>query len=212
MSDISKIKVDDVIYDVKDTTARTEVIPIDRGGTGGTTDTTARDNLTVPLRVDLSSQIQQKAYRRSVIALCETTEDSKYIDSYSAGTLTAHRYNGLNGTIIALVTAECKLSGDYTMNSSVLSILPEDSSAQIKPCTFVYKGKHYGGLEVYSGAAQLGTVEFVGVSNFNIFGVDYWDTNSDLATISEISDSILYTTVTQLTQLQFNGSSITGTN
>jgi hypothetical protein len=34
MSDISKINVEGVDYDVKDVVARTEVIPIERGGTG----------------------------------------------------------------------------------------------------------------------------------------------------------------------------------
>ena len=45
MSDISKINVDGVDYDVKDVTARTETTPIERGGTGATTQEQALSNL-----------------------------------------------------------------------------------------------------------------------------------------------------------------------
>ena len=45
MADVSKIRVDGVDYDVKDATARTEVTPIARGGTGAITKETALDAL-----------------------------------------------------------------------------------------------------------------------------------------------------------------------
>lgn len=45
MSDISKINVNGVDYDVKDTIARTEVTPIERGGTGSTVKEKAIESL-----------------------------------------------------------------------------------------------------------------------------------------------------------------------
>lgn len=45
MADVSKIRVDGVDYDVKDATARTEITPIERGGTGSTTQSQALSNL-----------------------------------------------------------------------------------------------------------------------------------------------------------------------
>lgn len=47
MADVSKIRVDGVDYDVKDTTARTEITPIERGGTGASNLYSARANLSV---------------------------------------------------------------------------------------------------------------------------------------------------------------------
>lgn len=208
MSDISKINVDGVDYDVKDVTARTEITPIERGGTGASTISEARKKLSVPIYVNLTGKLQKTAHRRSVIAFCRTGNDSVNTDSYSVGTLTAHRYNGLSGTALALITIEAKFSGDNSINSSVLTILPNDDSAQIKPCTFTYNGITYGGVELFFGAANLGSVEFIGSTNFSIFGVDYWDSQNNVAIIQEIADSINYTTVTQLSTLQFNGSNI----
>lgn len=57
MSDISKINVDGVDYDVKDVTARTEITPIERGGTGNSTiDGSCKTLLTRPL-VDANNVI-----------------------------------------------------------------------------------------------------------------------------------------------------------
>lgn len=48
MADVSKIRVDGVDYDVKDATARSEIVPITRGGTGSNTAEQSRRSLGVP--------------------------------------------------------------------------------------------------------------------------------------------------------------------
>lgn len=56
MADVSKIRVDGVDYDIKDNTARTEVTPIERGGTGNTTAINAINALLKRSTLNLNNQ------------------------------------------------------------------------------------------------------------------------------------------------------------
>jgi hypothetical protein len=152
-------------------------------------------------RVDLTGQVQVKDYRRSVIALCEVTNTNP--NSYSIGTISFHRGNGLLGSNRAIVAFE-KSYNNTLCNYNVVYIGHENVP---RACTFVYNGAKYGGLEVYIGPA-FSNVAFNGESNFDIFGVDYYNTDADEATIPEIADSINFDEPIPTGNMYFNGMQI----
>lgn len=165
----------------------------------------------VAKRVDLTGQLQCNSYRRSVIALCETSATSASSGTYSSGTIYFHRYNGLAGSVFAFIQMEDGWNTDYGVNVTIeTNACNASRTAQdgygIRPCTFTYNGTNYGGVEVFISDAELKDVVFVGESNFDIFGLDYYDTNNDSALNSEVNDSLNYTKPTLLrSTLYVNG-------
>ena len=152
-------------------------------------------------RVDLMGQVQTTDYRRSVIALCEVTNTNLNFSSYSIGTISFHRFNGLSGSDQAIVAFEKRY--DSTLcNYNTVYIGHENVP---RACTFVYNGTKYGGLEVYIDSACFRNVAFNGESNFDIFGVDYYNTDADEAIIPEIADSINFDEPIPTGNLYFNG-------
>lgn len=143
-------------------------------------------------RVNLTNQVQAvDSYRKSVIAVCRTD----VLNSYSAGTITFHRANGLYGMVKLDFAMEKQYNTSKVNCSYVTSgYKPTDASTTgVRPCTFTYNGATYGGFEVYISAASFPFVEFFGASNFNIFGLDYYDTQNNVALNSEIANSISFT-------------------
>ena len=137
------------------------------------------------------------AYRRIVIALCELTDDSVSANSYSNGRLVFHRSTGVNPDIYADVAFDAKYSGAYSLHYSLYSNKLNYSTSQttgtgVRPCRFKYNNVWYGGVEFYYSPAQH-TVAYNGEGNFDVFKVDYYDTQNDAALDSEVYNSLDYT-------------------
>jgi hypothetical protein len=140
-------------------------------------------------RVVLSGQIQKTDYAHSVIALCKVTT-SGASGTYSSGTITFHRVNGLQGLCVVDVAMEDAYSSSALVNVN----LSQRGFNEVTPCTFTYNGVTYGGLKVYLADACLSYVDFVGTSNFDIFGLDYYHSNNGVLN-SEVYNSLQTITV-----------------
>lgn len=142
---------------------------------------------------DLSSQIQKTAYKKSVIALCELTNDVASFDSYSSGEIVFHRSNSL----VPEITAKIQIAKNYnsTKPNAYLEILADSLGTypDVKICTFMYNGVKYGGLHFHYDAPEHNTVIAKLSSNFTPFGVDYYNTQTALPTNTEINDSLSLT-------------------
>ena len=137
-----------------------------------------------PLRYDLSNQVQTGDYRKSVIALCNLTNSDPSANSWSIGTLTFHRSDGLSGTY----TVDISIEKRYNTTQPNVSIMRRGVNEGVKPCTFQYNGIKYGGVEIYISDAAYDFVEYYGSGNFDIFGLDY-DSNG-VTLNSEVKNSI----------------------
>jgi hypothetical protein len=137
-------------------------------------------------RVDLSSQVQQTSYRRSVIALCELTNVDVSLNSWSAGTIDFHRTNSLSYEARIDYSMAKKYNTTRPHFSAIYRGLPETS---YRPCTFVYGGVKYGGIEFHYSAAEHNDVIWLGTGNFEPFGIDYYDIRGTVLN-SEVNDSL----------------------
>ena len=162
------------------------------------------------VRVDLTGQLQKIDYRKSVIALCEVSETkSTNLNSYSNGTISIHRNNGIVGS--SIITAQIAIENQYNKANYVNATLLVTNSDGVKLCTFKYKGKTYGGLELYLPDSNFETIEFYGVTNFKIFGLDYDKTdkaNDNFQPIEEIKSSISFKNIDYFNKFSINGNSI----
>lgn len=158
-------------------------------------------------RVYLNGQCQTASYRKSVIALCKLAGTNISHDSFSIGTISFHRTNGLSGGIQAQVSIEDQYSGDMVVNASITH---NAFGGYIKGCTFKYNNIWYGGIEFYFSDAELSHIEFIGNSNFGIFAKDYDDTRSGEPVVNqEIKDSLNTTTKVNYTgHFKFNDRSV----
>lgn len=144
--------------------------------------------------IDLTGKIQVTSYRRSVIALCNLTNTNTSADSYSIGTLSFHRTNGLSAPAALYFGIEKKYNTAQP-NYFGFGFYNNFGGTAIRPCTFTYNGIKYGGIELFFTAAELSCVEFFGNTNFNIFGVDYYNTQTSTAINNEINNSLNFNEV-----------------
>lgn len=147
-------------------------------------------------RIKLNGQVQTADYTTSVIALCvapTTAALSGTYQSYSTGRLIFNRANGLNSTKVAYISIN---AGYGAINRIHAQYVYNDGFVTFKPCVFKYNGIYYGGIEVKPHASlEMSTVIFEGETNFEIFGVDIYDSNSQTVLNQEIYDSLIYNTV-----------------
>lgn len=136
-------------------------------------------------RVSLTGQVQTGDYHYSVIALCKTSAANSSTGTYSSGRITFHRVNGLSG----VCTVDVSMEDAYSPANGVNVNLAQRGFTYVTPCTFTYNGVTYGGLKVYLAAACLGYVDFEGVGNFDIFGLDYYHANNGVLN-AEVNSSI----------------------
>lgn len=132
----------------------------------------------------------QEDYHTTVIGLCSTSPANTSIDSYSVGHIIFHRINGLNNSVMVDVAMEGAYGAAYGINVSLRQLGWHTEYVPV-PVTFTYNGNTYGGLKVRYADAALKHVEFHGASNFDIFAVDYYNSNSGSVLNSEIYNSIV---------------------
>lgn len=155
-------------------------------------------------RINLTGQLQKVGYMRSVIAFCELTNIPN-LYSASKGFLSLSRTNGVrSGTIIEIgaqrsYTLE-NMRCDYKLISGQYDI--------IKPCRFKYNGVLYGGLDIYISYLNLENIEFNGATNFPIFGLDYYNTQTSTPINQEVYDSLVYDGIEQGGIFEFNGKKV----
>jgi len=152
-------------------------------------------------RIVLTGQCQKSSYCRSVIALIDVTNTNPNANSNTQGIITFHRPNGYVGNVMALVNMEKRYN---TEQVSYSGLTIGYNAANIRPCTFTYNGVKYGGIEVYISDSELSIIEFNGVTNFNIFGLDYYDTRGTVLN-SEVNDSLNFDDVYWINTFRFNG-------
>ena len=155
-------------------------------------------------RVELSGSIQQTAYRRSVIALCETNAAISASSSFSNGTISIRRSNGLNA---CNSTIDLFIGDEYYSDYGISACISEtsfDGAIHVKPCTFSYNGVIYGGIEIFVQYANSEIVAFDGCTNFKIFGLDYYDIENSVVLNEEVYNSLNYDNVTYSNNLYHN--------
>jgi len=149
--------------------------------------------------VNLTGQLQQDTNRRSVIGLISLNESSNLQSGYCMGSIQTYQTRGRTRGI----TINLSVTGSKFTSSPASSIWTRfnydynetDQIDSIRPCTFNYEGKRYIGLDiVLKPNLNIDTIIFYGVCNSELFGVDYWNTQLDVAINTEIAQSINYET------------------
>jgi len=136
--------------------------------------------------VNLTGQIQNSSYRKSVIALCKLDNTDPNLSSWSSGSLTFHRDNNAN---IIDIKADITISKIYNQEIDQIKIKRNNNNTP-RACTFTYNNIKYGGVEFYYDDIKSNKVIWDGVGNFIPFGVDYYDTENNVALNSEINNSL----------------------
>ena len=145
---------------------------------------------------NLTNELQLSNYRKSVIAVVDLTNTNTQANSYSYGKIVFKRSNGSLAQVKINYTAQKKYNSEtmqvlYTVSSDYNQV------NRIRPCTFIYNGVKYGGFELYFGTAHHHQVIFEGVEN-GIFGLDYYNTQSNAVINNEVNSSLDYTTNIEL--------------
>ena len=99
------------------------------------------------------------------------------------------RGTGIYSANVINLALEAKYSGDYTMMGCIWGVNPV---IDVKMCTFTYNGIHYGGLEIVYNGASPENIVFNGETNFGIFGLDFYNFQSQTILNEEIYNSISY--------------------
>lgn len=141
-----------------------------------------------PRRVNLTAKVQATSYMRSVIALCKISEKNKSSGTYSTGRLSLVRDNGAIRPVAFDISIIDEYYQEYKVDASILGY--GTNKTNIRPCTFTYEGVKYGGVEVYINVANCQYVNFCGLTNFNIFGLDYYNSNTGEVLNQEVYDSL----------------------
>ena len=158
-------------------------------------------------RVSLAGQVQTTDYRKSVIALCELTNTNPSANSYSIGMLTFHRTNGLNAPVLIQIAME-KLYNVVGANYTSFVQSGDSFGDNIQYIKFQYNGVWYGGIEFFFNDATLSDVTFHGESNFAIFGLDYFNTQTSTVINAEINSSITVANMTAENDLFINNNKV----
>lgn len=149
---------------------------------------------------------QKASHRKSAIALCVADNNlGTSFNSFTDGTLTLKRANGLMG----VVSLSVQFEKWYGMSKAWYSLTAKGTPPLLlKPCTFVYNGIKYAGIEFQIAVAEYSIITFNGETNFEIFSIDFYDTQNNIALNSEINNSINYTDLTNREHFSFNGKNI----
>lgn len=148
----------------------------------------------ITTKISLTGQIQTGAYRTSVIALCKAPlGDKDNLNSYSSGRLTFQRTNGLYAPCMIDITMAAAHGGIDKVKTRFMRY---GNFITFKPCTFTYNNTTYGGIAIKIMDAAFSEVDFIGVTTFDIFGLDFYEQKDGVITVldQEVYDSINYDT------------------
>jgi hypothetical protein len=158
-------------------------------------------------RVNLTGQVQTTDFLKSVIALCELTNTNPSANSYSMGMITFHRTNGLEAPALMQIAMEKRYN---VIGANYTSFVQSGNSFgdNIQYIRFQYNGVWYGGIEFFFSNATLSEVTFHGESNFAIFGLDYFNTQTSTAINTEVTGSITITNMDSENDLFINNNKV----
>ena len=154
--------------------------------------------------IDLPN-VQTSDYKKSVIALCELTNTNPSLNSWSAGEIIFHRSNGTYTDVKLQYVISKRYNTTQPNYSGILYGMEYD---KVRPCTFTYNGVKYGGIEVYLSGAYAHIVEWSGIGNFNVFGLDYYDTNTSTILNSEVYNSLNFSDPILNSNLSYNNQKV----
>ena len=154
-----------------------------------------------PKKVDIANSTLLD-YRRCVIALCRvSTTDDTFLNSYSAGTISFHRDNGLNGVAVIDFDIENNYHSAYSANvcSAYSNLQYADIPTVSKNktwswCSFKHNDIYYAGIEYYIADAMSHNIIVDYVGNFEPFAFAWYDTKNSAILDTEFSNSVSYTT------------------
>ncbi len=155
-------------------------------------------------RVGRIPGVETADYRKSVIALCSV--DNTYINnsSWSSGVIHFKRSNGLIGLGQLQVHFEKKYNSEGANYSFLASGVMADTES-LRAVTFTYKGKKYAGIEYYIRPPLYNYVIYEGEGNFDVFGIDFYDTRNNTIINREVYNSISISNLVSKDKLKFNG-------
>ena len=168
---------------------------------------TSHTHLDYAKRIDLTSQVQLTSYRKSVIALCNIDNSSISRNSWSGGTIFFHRTNGLQAPVSLHITMEKRYNAQGA-NYTAMALSGNSFGDNIQYVQFDYNGTPYGGIEFKFSDAEHGQVYFIGESNFDIFGLDYYRTDTSTALNTEVNNSISTTDMVAETDFFINNQKV----
>ena len=157
-------------------------------------------------RIDLSGQVQVASYRKSVIALVNLDNGDINRNSIATGMITFNRSNGLDAPVRLEIAME-KRYNSVGANYTALVQSGNSFGDNIQYIKFLYGGNWYGGIAFDFTAAEHHYVRFHGETNFGIFGLDYYDTQSGVLN-AEVADSISTSDMSAETDFFFNNNTI----
>ena len=133
-------------------------------------------------------------YDHFVVGLCKSYNGAD--DSWWSGRIVHDRPNGVIAPYYADVTAHNKYAsgnGWVSLKTDVWNASPSKNGAYRgwSPCTFIYGGETYAGIEGYF--IQSATIYALGGGSCAPFAIPYYDTNSGSVLNSEIYNSISFT-------------------
>jgi hypothetical protein len=141
-----------------------------------------------------------------------STTASTQLDSFSSGTITFHRTNGLVGSGIKYISyaIDNQYNNAYTANVvNRGSNFPRRASPALPNtaswswCSFKHNDVYYAGIEFYIAAAELSVVVDDYVGNFEPFGFVWYDTQNSTILDTEFSNSVSYTTPAHLDETEY---------
>ncbi|AWX99504.1 hypothetical protein A8139_05495 [Marinomonas primoryensis] len=142
--------------------------------------------------VDLTKNVQAESYRKSVIALCELSSEDPNLNSFSAGTVVFHRIN----SVVSEIACNFQIARNYNseLANGFLNIMSDNpyNLDDLKLCTFKYQNKLYGGLHFFVNEAEHDTVIANLSTNCDVFGIDYFNVQSNEAINEEINSSLSF--------------------
>jgi hypothetical protein len=155
---------------------------------------------------DLSSQVQQTSFRRSVIACCDVTNSPIDANSWSHGRIIFHRSNSLHidGWVDYIMGKKYNVAAPL-----VMWVVYGFTVDIIRPVTFTYNSVKYGGFHFYYAAANNDTVWWHGEGNFDVFGLDYYNTQTNTAIYSEVNNSLNFSDYYANTNFLVNNNAMT---
>lgn len=140
-------------------------------------------------------------YRRCVIALCRvSTTNSTSLNSWSSGTISMHRTNGLHGVFNIEYSIENQYTSAYAANVfSAYSDIDNVPSPTLPKgvswswCSFKHDDVWYAGIEYFVADARFDNVMLDYVGNFEPFAFAWYDTKNSVVLDSEFNSSVSYT-------------------